>query len=282
VNSVLTQTFNDFELLMLDDGSTDRSLEILRDFEAKDDRVRLLRRENRGLVPTLNELIDTARGTYLARMDGDDICRAHRFERQVKYLEARPDCVAVGSQYLIMDTSGMPITGSSNELTHDEIDSAHLSGVCESRICHPSVMLRRDAVVQIGKYRGMYAEDMDLFLRLAEIGKLSNLSEVLLDYRQHLASISYTRGDQQRKANLEAVKTAWRRRGINISSATLAAATKHASQSVTKADAHRNWAWWALMAGNVATARKHSVLALAQNPLCLENLKAFACAIRGY
>ncbi len=282
VESVLAQTFEDFELLALDDGSSDNSLEILREYEIKDSRVRVSSRKNRGVVQTRNDLISSARGRYLALMDSDDICRRQRLEKQVAYLESHWDCVAVGSRSLIVDTSGMPIAESTNELTHDEIDSAHLSGVHDSRMCHSSVMMRMKAVVQIGLYRGRFAEDMDLFLRLAEIGKLANLPEVLIDYRQHLGSVSYTLGDQQRKAMLEAVKAAWQRRGIAVNSEMLEAATKHATQDVANPDAHRNWAWWALSAGNVATARKHAMLALAKGPFSIENIRVLACSIRGY
>src|SRR5690242_20811965 len=85
VESVLNQTFKDFELVAFDDGSTDRSLSMLRAFESKDARVRVISRENRGYLIALNEMIALARGEYLARMDADDICRPTRFEKQVKF-----------------------------------------------------------------------------------------------------------------------------------------------------------------------------------------------------
>ena len=110
VESVLNQTFDDFELLAFDDGSSYQSLSILREFAAKDSRVRVSSRENRGpLVVALNEMIAIARGPYLARMDADDICRSQRFEKQVAYLEAHPECVMVGSKCLAIDPEGMPI-----------------------------------------------------------------------------------------------------------------------------------------------------------------------------
>lgn len=178
IESVLAQTFDDFELFALDGGSTDKTLSILRKFETKDRRIRVISRENLALVPSLNEMIALAQGRYLARMDGDDICRPQRFEKQVAYLDTHSECVAVGSRSLFIDPQGMPICEHLNELTHDEIDAAHMSGRVGSRICHPSVMMRREAVLQVGLYDEVYryAEDMDLFLRLAEIGKLANLA----------------------------------------------------------------------------------------------------------
>ena len=115
-------------------------------------------------------------------MDCDDICFPQRFEKQIAYLDSHPDCVAVGSRILLIDTEGLPICEFIDELTHDEIDTKHLSGVGGCQICHPSATMRREAVVRAGKYREGYApaEDLDLFLRLAEIGKLANLPDILI------------------------------------------------------------------------------------------------------
>lgn len=280
VESVLSQTFVDFELLALDDGSTDKSLSILREFAAKDHRVQILSRRNRGLVLTRNELIAAARGHYLAVMDSDDISRPQRFEKQVAYLDAHSDCVAVGSRSLIIDSAGLPIIESKNELTHNELDLAHVSEKFESRMCHSSVMMRREAVMHAGSYRGEYrfSEDLDLFLRLAEMGKLANLPEVLVEYRQHLRSVSFTDHDEQRYNAKQAVRAAWARRGIRGSLEKSELATK----LETPADTHRKWAWWALSAGNLTTARKHATLALAKNPLNIENLRVLVCSIRGH
>jgi glycosyltransferase involved in cell wall biosynthesis len=280
LESIITQTFDDFELLALDDGSTDRSLSILREYETKDDRLRIYSRENRGLVKTLNELINLSRGAYLARMDADDISRPQRFEKQIAYLEAHPECVAVGTRSLVIDTEGMPIREFITNFTHDEIDSAHLSGIGQSEISHPSVMMRREAVERAGRYREDYrcAEEMDLFLRLAEIGKLANLPEVLILYRQHLQSFCYAQGNQLRIFGRRATQEARLRRGLPAVPETSVADSKFE----TPPDVHRKWAWWALSAGHIRTARKHALKALALDPLCLANLKVVACAIRGH
>jgi glycosyltransferase involved in cell wall biosynthesis len=277
IESVLIQTFDDFELLALDGGSADGSLAILREFESKDARLRVISKENLRLVPSLNEMIRIARGRYLARMDSDDICRPQRFERQVAYLDAHPECVAAGSTALFLDPQGMPLCECHYEPTHEEIDALHLTGI-ESRLCHPSVMLRRDAVINIGMYREeyCYSEDLDLFLRLAEVGRLVNLPEVLLEYRHHVRSVCYTRPDEVRRFARLAANEAQLRRGI--------AGTPVTSQKLepeTPAQVHRKWAWWALMAGNLKTARKHALVALTIDPFNIESLRVTACALRG-
>ncbi len=280
VESVLSQTFGDFELLALDDGSTDRSLSILREFEVKDRRVHAISRKNRGVAPTRNELVSLARGLYLANLDADDVSRPQRFEQQVAYLTAHPDCVALGTGVLFIDPEGMPIRQVQYELTHQEIDLAHLFGTEGSRMCNSSVMMRKAAVLKVGRYSDEYrfAEDMDLFLRLAEIGKLANLSEVLLEYRRHHNSIGYAHREEELAFAKKAVRAARIRRGIPI----VPDLMQSIAEPETKADVHRKWAWWALAAGNPSTARKHAIKALVEQPFNIENLRAVVCAIRGY
>ena len=255
VESILRQTFEDFELLALDDGSTDKSLSILRELETQDRRMRVTTRENRGIVPTRNELVMLAEGQYVALMDSDDISRAKRFEKQVQYLDENPGCVAVGSRSLIVDADGLPIMESMNELTHHDLDGAHLSDPYESRMVNSSVMLRRSLVIQAGMFREEYsfAEDFDLYLRLAEIGELANLPDILLEYRLHLSSICHTRAQDTHDASRRAVSSAYLRRGITL----IPNFREVVPIPRTKAEEHRKWAWWALAGGNLATARKH-------------------------
>jgi GT2 family glycosyltransferase len=212
-------------------------------------------------------------------MDSDDICRPDRFAKQVAYLDEHPECVALGSKVLLIDPEGMPICEFVTKFTHDEIDSAHLSGVGASRICHPSAMMRRDAVVRVGLYDERYrlAEDIELFLRLAEIGRLANLQAVLLEYRQHPRSSGYTQAYEQHDVARRAMKAAWKRRGLEAVQEPPELTVKHESTW----EVHCKWAWWSLSAGNVATARKHAIRALALDPFRLDTLRVVACAVRG-
>jgi glycosyltransferase involved in cell wall biosynthesis len=280
VASVLEQTFTDFELLLLDDGSTDGSLGVLRSFAQRDPRCVVLTRGNRGLVPTLNEGISLARGEILFRMDGDDRSHARRFELQMAYLREHPECVALGTDAFLIDPDGHRLRQFGMPPTHAEIDSTHMEGI-GSMIVHPTAALRKAAVVQAGGYRPEYAhaEDFDLFLRLAERGELANLPDPLLDYRQHFASIGHSREAAQLAAKQRATAEACARRGVAVGSRAAGAAAPEPQSS--PADVYRKWAWWALSAGNVVTARKHAMKALRSAPLAPENLRLIACVLRG-
>lgn len=281
IESVLNQTFTNFELIILNDGSTDQSIQIIKHFAAKDSRIVVVDRENHGLVATLNEGIELARASVIARMDADDVCDLHRFEYQLAYLEANSDCVAVGSRVLLIDPDGLPIKVFVEALGHEDIDSGNMLGV-GSHICHPTVMFRRDVALSIGGYREQfkYAEDVDFFLRLAEVGSLENLSEVLLYYRQHLNSVGYAYTQAQMHSARASVKEACRRRKLPIPSDFHELDTAGTVQ--THADIHRKWAWWSISGGHLVTARKHALKAARLQPISLKSWKLALCVLRGY
>jgi glycosyltransferase involved in cell wall biosynthesis len=214
IDSILAQTFSDFELLALDDGSSDQSLSILREYESKDSRVRVTSRENRGLVSSLNELISESRGRYLARMDADDICSQKRFEKQYGFLESNADHVVVGGCVQLVNRGGLPIRIVDNPLTHDGIDQSNLGG--RTAIWHPTALIRKDAMLNVGGYREefQHAEDLDLWLRLGEVGKLANVPDIVLRYRLHDDSVSYKNALLQQSSAQRACSDAWKRRGI--------------------------------------------------------------------
>lgn len=214
IESVLQQTFMDFELLILDDGSIDGSLAICQHFERIDRRVRVFHRENRGLVITLNEMIDMANGEILARMDADDICLPQRFERQVDFLRLHPDIDVVGTSIIHINSAGQRIGPIDNPLDHDSIEALLLNGHCA--IAHPSVMVRAEAIIKAGGYREAFpcAQDFDLWLRMSEQGRLANIPDRLLLYRLHPGSISESKGQAQREAAERAAHEAWARRGM--------------------------------------------------------------------
>jgi glycosyltransferase involved in cell wall biosynthesis len=214
VESVLAQTFGDFELIVIDDGSTDGSLRILRRFERRDRRIRLVSRENRGLVATLNEMIAMARGDLLARLDADDVAMPERFAVQVAYLRDHPDVVCIGTQIHVIDEFGRIKYNSHPGMDHDRIQELALAGECP--LAHTSVMMRRGPVVAVGGYREEmeHAEDVDLWLRLGEVGRMANLPDVLAKYRFHDRSkCEVFMADQARFLKL-ASDRACERRGI--------------------------------------------------------------------
>jgi len=280
VESVLNQTFKNFEVLLLNDGSVDNSLQILNSFSSTDRRCRVYSWSNRGLIATLNAGLELAETEFIIRMDADDICRPQRFEKQVSFLRSHPDHVAVGTRALLIDADGMPIVEMMDSYSHEEIERALFSG--RVGIMHPSAMIRADALKAIGGYRPGFphAEDMDLFLRLSEVGRLANLPEVLLDYRQHLASVGYRHAEQQWASARNAVLDACKRRGIAWANVEEKMQLNFRPQ--TSSDIHRKWGWWALRGGNLQTARKHTFQALKSRPLSLENWRLAACVLRGH
>jgi glycosyltransferase involved in cell wall biosynthesis len=279
INSILNQTFKDFEFIIIDDGSTDRSLDIIGKF--KDERIHVISLgNNNGITAVLNLGLNHVRGDYVARMDADDIALPDRLAKQVEFLDTHADNVAVGSRVLLIDPDGWPIRPFSEHTSHQAIDQAHLCGEGGSAICHPSVLMRTQAVKQIDGYRTKFrsAQDIDLFLRLAEIGLLANLPEIFLKYRMHPKSIGHSRNIEQKQSVRLAIAEAYERRGIPLP---MNDPLKQ-GVSLSVSQMHCKWAWWALEAGNLATARKNALWALSKNPISMENWKVMACTLRGY
>ncbi len=278
VQSVLNQTFKDFEFLIIDDGSTDSSPEIISDFARRDPRIRVVSRPNKGLTQTLNEGISLARAPLLARMDADDLCMPRRFEKQIAFLNSRPDCVLVGSRVLLIDPEAMPIREMCLEQHHLMIDEAHLHRGWP--VVHPAVMMRLAAVKQVGGYRDEFntLEDLDLFLRLAEIGQLANLPDTLLHYRQHFASVTHSKEQKQMEIRQAIYDQTRARRGLPPD----VPPPNDRTRSRLKHEQHFLWAWDALKAGNTKTARKHALIRLKDAPWNKESWRLLACSIRGH
>ena len=282
IASIRNQTFVNFELIILNDGSTDKSIEIIKRHAASDSRIVVVDRGNRGLVETLNEGVKLAKADLIARMDADDICAPHRLTTQFEYLKCHPECVAVGSRIELIDPEGLPIRLMVDGLKHDEIDAANLRGN-GSAIAHPTVMFRSEAALQVGGYREEYkhAEDVDFFLRLAEVGILANLKDVLLQYRQHPKSVGYAHAQAQMQSARAAARDALQRRKLPVPSV-LSIRNDAIVNTPSEADVHRKWVWWSLSGGNRMTARKHVFKALCKEPLSLKNFRPLYCALRGY
>ena len=190
LHSLLLQTAPDFRVIVIDDGSTDRTAEIVAELARTDGRIMLDRRENGGIVAALNHGLTHSDATFVARMDADDICAPDRFEKQMQYLHDNPDVVAISGAHEEIDAAG--------ELTHyihrpPARATADFSWVParEPQLTHPFLFMRADALKRVQGYRHVkYAEDSDLYWRLAEVGHLSNLTDVMGRYRMHAASVS--------------------------------------------------------------------------------------------
>ena len=210
VGSILRQSFRDFELLVIDDGSTDASGAILAG--VSDPRLRVLRQENLGLVAALNRGIAEARGEFLARMDHDDISLPRRLEWQIEWLRQHPGHAAVGCQFAQMDEGGRVL----NRVV--PLPTTH-QGILERigkgwlGILHPTMFMRRDALRQIGGYDARvrpYCEDVDLVYRLACRWQLGNISRVAYLYRLTRQAVS-TAGFSRQRRSERVLLAAWRR-----------------------------------------------------------------------
>ena len=192
VESILNQTISDFEFFIIDDASTDKTVDHIKNYT--DPRIHLIEKPvNTGYTNSLNLGIKLAQGKYIARMDGDDISLPNRFAKQVAFLEENKEVVVCGA--LCYRMGGNRVLYAPEK--HETIKLALLRG---NALGHPSVMLRKDALDKLSIVYDIAkepAEDYDLWVRLLSIGKLHNLQEVLLYYRVHNSQVSKKRNDQQ-------------------------------------------------------------------------------------
>lgn len=265
VESVLAQTFRDFELIAVDDGSTDNSRALLETFARRDPRVRVISRPNTGIVGALNDGLAAARGRYIARMDGDDVADPERFARQAAALDAAPDCVALGSAVRFIDPEGRPLKIYRPPAGHNAIRD-ELSWGNGGALVHPAVVFRRDALEACGGYRQefIFIEDLDLYVRLLRFGRLANLPDVLLSYRQHPRSVNHRIGD---RSALTARIIAPLRSEMGLPPMPAEAIAAAIAFPAGIAACRRRWALDAAEGGNLAAARANALRALWHNPL---------------
>ncbi len=278
VDSMLNQTFGDFEFIVIDDGSTDGSIDIMQDYARRDKRITFKARENRGLPATLNETARMSRSEYLARMDPDDISLPARLAKQVAFMNEHPEVVNVGSRVILIDPFGVPIKTTDHPLTHEEIDRDLLRGIGWA-IVHPVAFIRKSGLERCGWYNEGYrtSQDMECWLRMAEIGRLANIEEPLLKYRQHLASANFAKAEQQKKFKVQIMTAAYERRGLPAFDPSILEAPPTTSPFESRA----RWGWSAIKAGNMKAARAHAIANLKQKPLSLRMWKLLACSVRG-
>lgn len=201
VESILNQSFTDFEFLIIDDGSKDSTLEILHSYD--DSRIKIIRNsENIGLTKSLNIGLELAKGEYIARMDADDICYPKRLEKQVRFLENNKNIGVLGTSRELINDNNEIIgrvfsTGSSIILKWHSLFGSH-------GIAHPTVMVRKTLIDMAGGYnpKYTYAQDAELWNKLSMITNFSNLPDILLKYRVNENQISLNFKDEQDNNNL--------------------------------------------------------------------------------
>jgi hypothetical protein len=198
VESILNQTFRDFEFIIIDDGSTDETADILSRYQEPDPRVIVRHQQNRGQVPSLNTGCGLARGRYIARIDADDICLPERLERQVAYLEQNPQVALLGTLVNFIDASGR-LLATIPFPTDDNGIRKWLFQLHQVPFSHPTLVFRTEVFRAVNGYRAKFApaEDYDLLIRIAERWQVANLPEALVKMRRHAHSLSFTKARQQ-------------------------------------------------------------------------------------
>ena len=191
VESVLGQTFGDFEFLIIDDGSKDGTAEILAEYGRRDGRVRVVAQENRGRVASLNRGMEMARGELIARMDADDVAMPERLEKQVSFLRMHTEVGLLGTWVENIGPRG-EVLGIYAPATGDgELREVMLRW---NPFRHPTIVMRKEIVLTVGGYRKalLDTDDYDLWCRMAERTKIANLPEKLVRYRMHPKQVSVT------------------------------------------------------------------------------------------
>ncbi len=210
VDSVLSQTFTDFEFLIVDDFSSDNSPAILKGYAEKDSRVRIITNEfNLGLTKSLNKMIKEAKGEYLARFDCDDVSLPQRFEMQVQLLDTNPKCGLVGVWGEVINDHGTHLRDIKYPTTDADLKRALIS---YNPFFHPGIMMRKKVIEDVGFYdeSWRFAQDYELYFRIAKKYELANIPMILLKYRETSGSITGSKNKLQVGFVLKAKKKAIR------------------------------------------------------------------------
>ncbi len=217
IESILNQTYRNFEFIIVDDGSTDRTLEIIMDYANKDERIIVIKHKNIGLSQSLNDGIRIARGEYIARMDSDDVCSNDRFEKQVNYLNNHPEIYMLGSNYYIIYNDSLSEEcvkkyKGSHKRGQVDIDNENMFlSISESqKFMHASIMARKELYDRVGCYDDFMSEDIEFNFRAASKGYcIAKLNEELYGYRAREDSKSYVESRAKQSEGIIGVKLNW-------------------------------------------------------------------------
>jgi len=229
VESILRQEGVRFEFIVIDDGSTDGSAELVDEYAANDSRLRVVHQSNQGLTKSLLDGCALARGRYIARQDSDDISLSGRLSRQANELDSQPEAVIVSSRVVLMGPRGEFLLNEFSERTSVEWSDR------DDTFCHGSLMFRRDAYERAGGYRPEFraAQDVDLQLRLRELGSGRFVPELFYAHRMMEQSIS-SRSPIQKELSKLAIKAQDARRGGQEETQILAEAARLSTSEVRR------------------------------------------------
>ncbi len=281
--SIQAQSWKDFELIIIDDGSTDGSGEILAGFAANDARILVIARENRGLIETRNELLSLARADLVAWMDSDDVSLPERLSRQVEMFRSDPALICVGVAVQCIDPQGQALRVERYPTSHAEILLQQQLG---GAMRFPSTMMKRTVALAVGSFREPFriGEDFDLLLRMSEVGKMANLESMLYLYRQHLSSTCTIQGPiwiEYRDVILslarERLETGTDRlqRGERLKVSPVASSPSKAS----KGRVYAGWSTEAMQNGNRPLALKYAWAAVQTKPTAYASWKTLSIAL---
>lgn len=189
IESILNQTFKNFEFLIINDGSKDKSESIIKKYQ--DPRIRLISRENKGLTYSLNEGLKLAKGEYIARQDSDDISVKIRLQKEVEFLDSHLDFGMAGSNYTIIDETGKKLVTTNIFTHHDDLKMALIT--C-NQFGHGSVMMRKSVLEEVGGYDKAVGtvEDYDLWTRISRKSKVCNFEQPLYLWRKSDESVVHS------------------------------------------------------------------------------------------
>jgi len=277
VRSILGQTFKDFEYVIVDDGSTDGSVDILKRLAEEDDRIRLQCHDHLGISKAAKHGLAACRGKWVARLDGDDLAWPDRLEKQLAFVEAN-DLVCASGQVDFIDQKDRFLITIPSPCDHEGIEEKMLRG--HNTIWHSGCMFRRNAAEQIGGYSEDFdaAIDLDLCLRLGEIGRLGNSMDRVIQYRLHRKSVSAKRRQYQRDMAKVACDRAAQRRGIEPCF-DAEEMWRPGSDRSSRHDFALRFGWWAFNSGEKKTARAYGYAAVATLPWRIDGWRLLVCSI---
>jgi glycosyltransferase involved in cell wall biosynthesis len=268
IESILGQSFKDFEFIIIDYGSTDNSKTIIASYAARDSRILFREIPHCSLPQARNAACQLARGQYMAIMDADDTCPPDRLLSEIDFMERHPDVALLGGAAEWMNASGQTLFVHVNPTGHQEIMSAMVTGCA---LYHPTALLRKQAFTRVGGYRTAFhaSHDYDLFLRVAELYECANLKQVLLKRRIHPHQLSLHKRAQQTLCKLAAQVSAFRRRSgrpdpfnstEEITPEVLAQlGVTYARQQSEMASGFRDWIRFMCMAGEYSSALRAAI-----------------------
>src|SRR5256885_782330 len=212
LESIMAQSMRDFAIIVVNDGSTDRTAEILEEYAGRSERMQVVHQQNSGVVDAANRACALARTPYIARMDADDISLPDRLERQLSFLQRRREVALLGGAAEFINESGDVLFTVDVPTQHDEIKVI----LPERNVfVHSAVVMRRDALLAVGGYRRAFSDtagDYDLWLRIVERYEAANLAEVIVRYRVHRRQTTTMRLEEQTLAAMGARLSARLRR----------------------------------------------------------------------